>query len=121
MFLWDSPAPVGDPRTGRAGACLVKRPAWLARTVTPIPSGGSPDGTGGSPVLPKEDFETSSEVTSVVNWPGVVNWMTPPQAHTHLLRHALPAFVHGAVGTQVNAAANCGLAVVRNFRVFVTP
>src|SRR2546426_2453473 len=52
----DSPAPVGDPPTGTAEAYLVKRPASLARTATPVPSSGSPDGTGGSPVLPGEDF-----------------------------------------------------------------
>src|SRR5437762_13241398 len=48
----DSPAPVGDPPTGTAEACLVNRLS-LARAVTPVPSGGSPDGTGGSPVLPR--------------------------------------------------------------------
>src|SRR6266540_5282691 len=48
----DSPAPVGDPPTGMAEACLVKRPVSLARTVTPVPSGGSP-------VLPSEKFVES--------------------------------------------------------------
>src|SRR6266498_3075704 len=51
----DSPAPVGDPPTGTAEGSLVKRLS-LARDVIPVPSGGSPDGTGGSPVLPTEDF-----------------------------------------------------------------
>ncbi len=51
----DSPAPVGDPPTGTAAAYLVKRLS-LARAVAPVASGGSPDGTGGSPVLPTEDF-----------------------------------------------------------------
>src|SRR5438034_6038133 len=50
----DSPAPVDDSPTGTAETYLVKRPASLARTVAPVPSGESPDGTGGSPVLPGE-------------------------------------------------------------------
>ena len=63
----DSPAPVGDPPTGMAEACLVKRPASLARTVTPVPSGGSPDGTGGSPVLPSGcDGFTARELVVMV-------------------------------------------------------
>ena len=56
----DSPAPLGDPPsgTGRTAAKFMtnstsQRPA--------IPSGGSPDGTGGSPVLP-------FIVPSVVHW-----------------------------------------------------
>src|SRR3989454_10927907 len=54
-----SPAPVGDPPTGTAESNLGKRPYPLARTVTPIPSGESPDGTGGAPVPPKTDFSKS--------------------------------------------------------------
>ncbi len=49
----DSPAPLGDPLTGTAEAYLLKTRASLACIVTPVPSGGSPDGTGGSPVLPR--------------------------------------------------------------------
>jgi len=48
----DPPASVGDPPTGTAESNLGKRPSSLAGTVTPVPSGESPDGTGGSPVLP---------------------------------------------------------------------
>ncbi len=33
----------------------------MARTVTPIPSGESPDGTGGWPVLPQTIFQTRSK------------------------------------------------------------
>jgi len=52
----DSPAPVGDPPTGIAESNLAKRLSSLARTVAPVPSGESSDGTGGSPVLPRNDF-----------------------------------------------------------------
>src|SRR5437867_9710716 len=52
----DSPAPVGDPPTGTAASNVAKRPCSLARTVAPVPSGESPDGTGGSPVLPANHF-----------------------------------------------------------------
>src|SRR6266516_4810490 len=55
----DPPAPVGDPPTVTAEAYRVNRPASLPCTVTPVPSGGSPDGTGGSPVLPGECFSTT--------------------------------------------------------------
>src|SRR5207245_7073040 len=54
-----SPALVGDPPTGTAESILQKRPLSLARTVAPVPSGGSPDGTGGSPVLPETDFSNT--------------------------------------------------------------
>src|SRR5439155_6491856 len=40
---------------------IWKRPSSLARNVAPIPSGESPDGTGGSPVLPRTVFQTRSE------------------------------------------------------------
>ena len=50
------PAPVGDSPTGTAERNLTKRLFLLARTVSPVPSGGSPDGTGGSPVLPGNNF-----------------------------------------------------------------
>ncbi len=52
----DPTAPVGDPPTGTAGGNEAKRPCPLARTVAPVPSGESPDGTGGSPVLPANHF-----------------------------------------------------------------
>ena len=48
----DPPALFGDPPTGTAADNVAKRPCPLARTAAPVPSGESPDGTGGSPVLP---------------------------------------------------------------------
>src|SRR5437667_12695601 len=50
--IGDSPVPVGDPPTGTALSYVAKRTFSLPRTVVSVPSGGSPDGTGGSPVLP---------------------------------------------------------------------
>src|SRR5437667_1772764 len=52
----DSPAPVGDPPTGTALSHVAKRPFSLPRIVVSVASGGSPDGTGGSPVLPGNHF-----------------------------------------------------------------
>ena len=49
----DSPAPVGDPPTGTAERDIAKRPCPFAQTAALVPSGESPDGTGGSPVLPR--------------------------------------------------------------------
>ena len=46
----------GDPPTGTAASNVAKRPCPLALTVAPVPSGESPDGTGGSPVLPANHF-----------------------------------------------------------------
>ncbi|GDY21971.1 hypothetical protein LBMAG56_33180 [Verrucomicrobiota bacterium] len=51
----DPPAPDCDSPTGMAERNSTKRPSLLARSVSPVPSGGSPDGTGGSPVLPGGD------------------------------------------------------------------
>src|SRR5213596_3208711 len=45
-----------DPPTGTAASNVAKRPPPLARTVAPVPSGESPDGTGESPVLPANPF-----------------------------------------------------------------
>ena len=63
----DSPAPVGDPPTGTAERNDAKRPCPLARTVAPVPSGESPDGTGGSPVLPENDFSNTLSISGHVN------------------------------------------------------
>ena len=52
----DSPAPVGDPPTGMAECTDLKRSSALDRTAVSVPAGESPDGTGGSPVPPKNDF-----------------------------------------------------------------
>src|SRR2546425_434712 len=45
-------AALAAPPTGPAANNVAKRPCPLARTFAPVPSGESPDGTGGSPVLP---------------------------------------------------------------------
>ena len=55
----DTPAPVGDPPTGTPERNVAKRPRPLAQTVSRVPSGESPDGTGGSPVLPEIDFSNT--------------------------------------------------------------
>src|SRR5258706_563594 len=55
----DSPAPVGDPPTGTAEVTIARRPSSLARGVAAVPSGESTDGTGGSPLLPQNDFFTT--------------------------------------------------------------
>jgi hypothetical protein len=52
----DSPAPVGDPPTGTRESKVANEAFPLARSVVPFPSGASPDGTGGSPVLPRTNF-----------------------------------------------------------------
>ncbi len=52
----DSPAPVGDPPTGTAETYLVLGPATLARTVAPVPSGGSP-------VLPEKGMAKHQEMS----------------------------------------------------------
>src|SRR5205814_5987671 len=55
----DRPAPLGDPPTGTAASNVVKRPCPLAQTFALVPSGESPDGTGGSPVLPASHFSNT--------------------------------------------------------------
>ena len=55
----DPPASVGDPPTETAASQVAKRPCPLAQTVAPVPSGESPDGTGGSPVLPANHFSNT--------------------------------------------------------------
>jgi len=55
----DPPAPVGDPPTGTAASNVAKTPCPLARTVALVSSGESPDGTGGSPVLPANNFSNT--------------------------------------------------------------
>ena len=52
----DSPAPVGDSPTGTAPSHVANRPFSLSRTAVSVPSGGSPDDTGESPVLPINYF-----------------------------------------------------------------
>src|SRR2546427_518452 len=51
----DSPAPVPDTPglTGSAERQLSEGPLVLARSVALVPSGESPDATGGAPVLPR--------------------------------------------------------------------
>ena len=48
----DPPAPPGDPPGGMAVTCGCDKTAPFRSMPLPIPSGGSPDGTGESPVLP---------------------------------------------------------------------
>ena len=52
----DSPVSVGDPPTATGEVIDTKPASGLATDALAIPSGGSPDGTGGSPVLPAGDF-----------------------------------------------------------------
>lgn len=56
----DPPAPVGDPPTGMSAGQSTKKPSPSARQVGAVPSGGSPDGTGGSPVLPTAGWPATS-------------------------------------------------------------
>src|SRR5439155_22336009 len=58
----DSPAPVGDPPTGTALSHTANRQLSLPRSVVLVPSGESPDKTGGSPVLPGPISEHTSLV-----------------------------------------------------------
>ena len=55
----DPPAPVGDPPTGTGASNVAKSAYPLARIVALVPSGESPDGTGGSPVLPANHFSNT--------------------------------------------------------------
>jgi hypothetical protein len=48
----DPPAPPGDPPGGMAVMCGCEKTVPFHSMPRPVPSGGSPDGTGGSPVLP---------------------------------------------------------------------
>jgi hypothetical protein len=52
----DPPAPVGDPPAGMSEAGTGKWTSEWVPDALSIPSGGSPDGTGESPVLPKTEF-----------------------------------------------------------------
>src|SRR6266576_2903705 len=63
----EPPAPVGDPPTGNAASNVAKRPCPLVRAVAPIPSGESPDGTGGSPVLPANHFSNTRLLRALIN------------------------------------------------------
>ena len=48
----DPPAPPGDSPGGMGAASCCSENAHSRASSLPVPSGGSPDGTGGSPVLP---------------------------------------------------------------------
>src|SRR5438552_6063043 len=63
----DSPAPVGDPPTGTAASNVARGRYPLVRAVAPIPSGESPDRTGGSPVLPANHFSNTRLLRSLIN------------------------------------------------------
>src|SRR5881409_1585526 len=51
--MGDSPVPVGDPPTGRAGPALLLLLPVLEGDALLVPPGGSPGGTGQWPVLPR--------------------------------------------------------------------
>ena len=57
----DSPASVGDPPTGTAEVNTARRPSPLARNVAAVPSGESPEGTGGTPVLPENGDDCTQD------------------------------------------------------------
>ena len=85
----DSPAPVGDSPTGTAPSHVANRPFSLPRTVVSVPSGGSPDGTGGSPVLPETIFQTRSQakcrgLSSVAEWIGQIQTLWANGAESRL-------------------------------------
>src|SRR6266496_5618081 len=48
----DTPAPPGDPPGGMAVLSGCEKTVPFCSMPLPVPSGGSPGGTGGSPVLP---------------------------------------------------------------------
>jgi hypothetical protein len=48
----DPPAPPGDPPGDLAVLSDCEKSVLFRSMPLPVPSGGSPDGTGGSPVLP---------------------------------------------------------------------
>ena len=52
----DPPAAVGDPPTAMEEAFAIKSSPLLGKDAAFVPSGGSPHGTGGSPVLPGYEF-----------------------------------------------------------------
>ena len=61
----DPPAPVGDPPTGTAASNVAKRPCPLAQPFALVPSGESPDGTGGSRVLPASQISREKALPCV--------------------------------------------------------
>src|SRR5437667_769462 len=95
------PAPVGDPPSGTGASNVEKRPCPLAWTVAPVPSGESPDCTGGSPVLPANHFSNTLSVTI----PGIF------RAHDVALKNGLSTSVtetSGAMGEQDSFIQLCG-------------
>ena len=73
----DSPAAVGDPPTGMGEAFVLKASSLVGKDAAFVPSGGSPDGTGESPVLPSFEFSNRLFVAKGENetnpaiWPNV--------------------------------------------------
>jgi len=65
----DPPAPPGDPPGGMAVTCGCDKTAPFRSMPLPIPSGGSPDGTGESPVLPT--LNTYSPISTI----GILAWL----------------------------------------------
>src|SRR5580704_14387105 len=60
----------GDAPTGTRTRDVGKRPLRLQTEVVSIPSGGSPDGTDGSPVLPRDELSD----TLTTNMPCLRHW-----------------------------------------------
>ena len=52
---------LGDPPTGMAGAMPSNSALTAVKDALAVPSGGSPDGTGGSPVLPSQELRPQFE------------------------------------------------------------
>jgi hypothetical protein len=106
----DSPAPVGDPPTGSAESHIAKGRFSLARTVAAFPSGGSPDGTGGSPVLPRKEFSNRLLAEQ-------------PIGHAQGDRAKVPGFVAELQNqfhfgeTVLEAGDHCGAGIAENLRL----
>jgi len=89
----DSPVLVGDPPSETAEHTLTTRSSALARTAVPVPSGGSPDGTGGPPVLPRAGDWLwgwlSTNRASLRDWKGRLAFAATGLLGTIAQRHAL--------------------------------
>src|SRR5216117_2064189 len=109
----DSPAPVGDPPTGTALSHVAKRPFSLPRTVVSVPSGGSPDGTGGSPVLPETIFQTRSQakcrgLSSVAEWIEQIQTLWANGAESRLELASLLSTIRNHLRPRRAIGVHCG-------------
>ena len=68
----DPPAPFGDPPSGMVRASSKPEGGRKERSLPHVPSGGSPDGTGGSPVLPARNGDQPQGRQAAASWEGVV-------------------------------------------------